>query len=164
MLSNKYFNIKLLYAASILVITTAHASPLPNYAQRFSSTSASDSTKAPLENSQQRPTVNLNAVTTTQLDDIHRKTSAIQNQLNKLNNRNRLIKFLSLVSLGQAIYIINDKDIGGIASTIKKEWNTKYQQLLNAIEAMTKGSEASKNDQKKGDVIEVNAEQNDKKE
>lgn len=164
MLSNKYFNVKLLYAASILVISTAHASPLPKIAQRFSSTSSSDSTKASLENPQQRPTVNLNTVTITQLDDIHRKTCAIQNQLNKLNNRSRLIKFLSLVSLGQAIYIINDKDIGGIASTIKKECNAKYQQLLHAIDAMTKRSDAAKHEQEKGDTVEVNEEEKDKKE
>lgn len=154
MLLKKYLNLQLLSAASILLMTSANGSPI--FAQRHSSTSATSTSNSSVSPVLTRPTVNLNDVTIPQLDEIHRNTANIQKQLNRLSNKNRLIKLLSLVAVGQAIYIINDKDIGGIATTIKKECNTRYQQLLNVIETLRKGSAAQTPAESKNEVAQEN--------
>lgn len=142
MLSNKYFKIQLLCAASILVSATTQTSALPTYAQRFSSTSTSSSSPAePLHPSdslsaKERPTVNLNATTNETIDLTYRKTCQIKTQLEALSRNNKWVKLLSLVAVGQAIYIINNEDPCGIATTIKEQCGPTYQQLLDGIQSI----------------------------
>lgn len=148
-MSKQYFNLQLLCAASILLMTSANGSPI--LAQRYSSTSA---TNISTPSATQRPIATLDDVTITKLDQIQRNTANIQKQLNMLQTRNRFMKLLSLIAVGQAVYIVNDKDLGGIASTLKKECKTRYQQLLKVMDTLTKGFETQTPAQSKNDVVE----------
>jgi len=158
MLSTKYFNLQLLCAASVLIAATTQTSPLPTYAQGFSSTSTSSTTASEPLNSpdslslKQRPTVNLDRVTSYQIDEIYGNTHKIGRQLEKLNRNNKWIRFIALLTAAQTIYIINKEYPNGIAPIIKEQCAEKYQQLLNAIPSITKGSQSTTHEQSKGGV------------
>lgn len=148
MTSLRQLTIQLLCTASIFMSYATHTSPL-----RFALRRGYSSIQSSAAHATEKTVVSLDPITNRMLDEIYKNTSLIRNHVAMNNSKNKIIALLSVITLGQAAYIINDKDTYGIATTIKNYLKTLSLDAIIELPKPTNKNEVTEPDsvQKKDD-------------